>query len=111
MQLINFAFTASRQNQLVALRDSFSSSSRIRAATRLNHSLVDTAAISQAGKIKSEILTKQTYMQNLLCARNYLKFQKPGSQEISSIYQRMEELSSESLPQAKNFPNSSSNEF
>ena len=111
MQLTNYAFITSRQNYLDAQRDSFKSSSRIGVATRLNHSSDDTASISQAGKIKSEILTKQTYMQNLNSARDYLKFQEAGFQKVFSIYQRMEELSSESLLQPKNSLNSNNIEF
>ena len=60
----------------------------------MDHSSGDVAAISQAGKMKSEILTKKSYIQNLHSARSYLKFQEAGYQKVFSIYQRMEDLSS-----------------
>ena len=111
MQLTNFAFNASRQNYLDAQRASFKSSSRIGSVTRMNHSTNDVAAISQASKIKSQILTKDSYIQNLHSARSYLKFQEAGYQKVFSIYQRMEELSSESLLQPKDAQNPASKEF
>lgn len=111
MQLTNFAFIASRQNYLDAQRASFKSSSRIGAATRMDHSSDDVAAISQAGKIKSDMLYKKSYMQNLHSARSYLKFQEAGYQKVFSIYQRMEELSSESLMQPKDAKNPAIKEF
>ena len=111
MQLTNFAFMASRQNYLDAQRASFKSSSRIGAATRMDHSSDDVAAISQAGKIKSDMLSKKSYMQNLHSARSYLKFQEAGYQKVFSIYQRMEELSSESLLQPKDAKNPAIKEF
>jgi flagellin-like hook-associated protein FlgL len=111
MQLTNFAFIASKQNYLDAQRASFKSSSRIGAATRMDHSSDDVAAISQAGKIKSDMLSKKSYMQNLHSARSYLKFQETGYQKVFSIYQRMEELSSESLLQPKDAKNSANKEF
>jgi flagellin-like hook-associated protein FlgL len=111
MQLTNFAFMASRQNYLDAHRASFKSSSRIGAATRMDHSSDDVAAISQAGKIKSDMLSKKSYMQNLHSARSYLKFQEAGYQKVFSIYQRMEELSSESLLQPKDAKNPAIKEF
>ena len=111
MQLTNFAFMASRQNYLDAQRASLKSSSRIGATTRMDHSSDDVAAISQAGKIKSDMLSKKSYMQNLHSARSYLKFQEAGYQKVFSIYQRMEELSSESLLQPKNAQNPANKEF
>jgi flagellin-like hook-associated protein FlgL len=102
---------ASRQNYLDAQRASFKSSSRIGAATRMDHSSDDVAAISQAGKIKSDMLSKKSYMQNLHSARSYLKFQEAGYQKVFSIYQRMEELSSESLLQPKDAQNPANKEF
>ena len=111
MQLTNFAFNASRQNYLDAQRASFKSRSRIGSVTRMNHSTNDVAAISQASKIKSQILTKDSYIQNLHSARSYLKFQEAGYQKVFSIYQRMEELSSESLLQPKDAQNPASKEF
>ncbi len=111
MQLTNFAFMASRQNYLDAQRASFKSSSRIGAATRMDHSSDDVAAISQAGKLKSDMLTNKSYIKNLQSARSYLKFQESGYQKIFSIYQRMEELSSESLLQPKDISNPINKEF
>jgi flagellin-like hook-associated protein FlgL len=102
---------ASRQNYLDAQRASFKSSSRIGAASRMDHSPDDVAAISQAGKIKSDMLTKKSYMQNLHSARSYLKFQETGYQKVFSIYQRIEELSSESLLQPKGSQNPANREF
>ena len=111
MHLTNFAFMASRQTYLDAQRASFKSSSRIGAATRMDHSSDDVAAISQAGKIKSDMLTQKSYIQNLHSARSYLKFQEAGYQKVFSIYQRMEELSSESLLQSNNSQNPANKEF
>jgi flagellin-like hook-associated protein FlgL len=102
---------ASRQNYLDAQRASFKSSSRIGASTRMDHSSDDVAAISQASKIKSDMLSKKSYMQNLHSARSYLNFQEAGYQKVFSIYQRMEELSSESLLQPKDAKNPASKEF
>jgi flagellin-like hook-associated protein FlgL len=77
----------------------------------MDHSSDDVAAISQAGKIKSDMLSKKSYMQNLHSARSYLKFQEAGYQKVFSIYQRMEELSSESLLQPKDAKNPAIKEF
>ena len=111
MQLTNFAFMASRQNYLDAQRASFKSSSRIATGSRMIHSSDDAAAISQAGKMKSDMLSKSSYIQNLKSARSYLKFQEAGYQKVFTIYQRMEELSSESLLQPKGPSNPLNKEF
>ena len=110
MQLTNFAFTASRQNYLDAQRASHASTSMIVASNRINSS-DDVAAISQAGKVKSEILAKNSYIKNLQSARSYLKFQEKGYQKVFAIYQRMEELSRQSLLQPKDTQSSSNKEF
>ena len=111
MQLTNFAFMTSRQNYLDAQRASFKSSSRITSGSRMINSSDDAAAISQAGKMKSDMLSKSSYIQNLKSARSYLKFQEAGYQKVFSIYQRMEELSSESLLQPKGPSNPFNKEF
>ena len=89
---------------------SHASTSMIVASNRINSS-DDVAAISQAGKVKSEILAKNSYIKNLQSARSYLKFQEKGYQKVFAIYQRMEELSRQSLLQPKDTQSSSNKEF
>jgi len=111
MQLTNFAFMSSRNDYLDAQRSASSSSSRVSSSSKLGVSKKDTAAISQAAKIRSTILTEQSYTQNLHSTRSYLKFQEDGFMKVFQIYQRMEELSSESLLQPKSSNNPISKEF
>ena len=101
MQLTNFAFMSSRNDYLDAQRSASSSSSRVSTSSKLGVSTTDTAAISQAARLRSTILTDQSYRQNLHSTRSYLKFQEDGFMKVFQIYQRMEELSSESLLQPK----------
>lgn len=111
MQLTNSAFMSSRNHYLDAQRDLSNSSSRISSSTKLNYSPDDTAAISQAASLKSNILLEKSYIKNLQSTRSYLKFQEDGYRRVFQIYQRMEEISRETLIQAKSTNNPYSKEF
>ncbi len=111
MQLTNFAFMSSRQQYLDAQRATAVSSAKIATSSRLDYSKEDIAAISQASKIKSKMLSDKSYIQNLQSARSFLKFQEEGYMKVFNIYQRMEELSSESLLQPKGINNPLNQEF
>jgi flagellin-like hook-associated protein FlgL len=102
---------ASRQHYIDAQRSSHKSSVKISTSSRLEHSKDDTAAISQSAKMKSNILANKSYIKNLESARSYLKFQEAGYKKVFLIYQRMEELSSESLIQPKSSDSPLNNEF
>ena len=111
MQLTNFAFMSSRNDYLDAQRSASSSSSRVSSSSKLGVSKLDTASISQAAKLRSTILTEKSYTRNLHSTRSYLKFQEDGFMKVFQIYQRMEELSSESLLQPKSSNSPISKEF
>lgn len=100
MQLTNLAFMSSRQHYLDAQSSRRTAATKI-GTSRLDHSSGDTAAISQAGKVKSSVMSAKAYIQNLQSARSYLKFQEAGYTSAFQIYQRMAELSSESIIQPK----------
>ena len=110
MQLTNLAFMSSRQHYLDAQSSRKGAATKI-ATSRLDHSSGDTAAISQAGKVKSNIMSGKAYIQNLQSARSYLKFQEAGYASAFEIYQRMGELSSESIIQPKDSQNPLIKEF
>lgn len=102
---------SSRNDYLDAQRSASSSSLSVTSSSKLGVSKEDTAAISQSAKIRSTILTEQSYAQNLHSTRSYLKFQEDGFMKVFQIYQRMEELSSESLLQPKGSNSPGSKEF
>lgn len=111
MQLTNLAFMSSRNDYLDAQRSVSNSTSRLSSSSKLGVYNIDSAAISQSAKIRSTILTEKSYTQNLHSTRSYLKFQEDGYMKVFQIYQRMEELSSESLLHPKDFNNPLNEEF
>ena len=111
MQLTNFAFMSSRHQYLDAQRATSVASAKIATTSRLDYSKVDTAAISQASKLKSKMIFDKSYIRNLQPARSFLIFQEEAYMKVLDIYQRMKVLSSESLTVPKGAGNPSNNEF
>lgn len=102
---------ASRNDYLLAQRSTAKSLSRIASSSKIEDPGRDSAAISQSANLKSKALLDKSYIQNLQSTRSFLKFQEEGYRNVFKIYQRIEEISRESLLQPKSYKNPYNEEF
>ena len=97
MQLTNFSFLDARRDYLSSQTMLKTSMNRLATGKRLERSGTDAGAISQIAKANVEKITHRSYMNNLQNARSFVRAQEVGLFKVQEIYERMEQISLNSL--------------